>query len=212
MLKKTFSECHRCGQPVPALANVFFKQYNSGIFMTEQNRGARDIGNIPPECVPFGLLTSREQEVLQHISDGHSLREIAGLLDSSESTVTIHRHNIGLIGETRTTSWVKYSSPGQGRHAVIALIQDGITQGYLKHTLPEEPIKPLTPREEEMLELFLQGKSNSKIARESNLAEGTVMKLVSDIRAKLHTYNIYDTVARATYLRVHGMWPSVVDG
>ena len=49
----------------------------------------------------------------------------------------------------------------------------------------EPPIEPLTPREEDVLELLADGLSNREIATRLHLTEGTVRNYVSTIIAKL---------------------------
>jgi DNA-binding NarL/FixJ family response regulator len=46
------------------------------------------------ECPVFHLLTEREREVLQLISEGQSTKEIAARLDVSVKTIETHRRNI----------------------------------------------------------------------------------------------------------------------
>ena len=55
-------------------------------------------------------LTPREREVLQHICDGKSNREIAALLDLSVNTVSVHRANImGALGVHNAAELVAYA-------------------------------------------------------------------------------------------------------
>lgn len=50
---------------------------------------------------------------------------------------------------------------------------------------PETPHEPLTPRQQEVLELIADGLSNREIARRLYLSEGTVKNTVSEIYARL---------------------------
>ena len=55
-------------------------------------------------------LTPREREVLEHICDGKSNREIAALLDLSVNTVSVHRANImGALGVHNAAELVAYA-------------------------------------------------------------------------------------------------------
>ena len=53
-------------------------------------------------------------------------------------------------------------------------------------TATPSPVDPLTDKEERILDLLAQGKSNKQIAAEIFLAEGTVKNYVSRIMDKLH--------------------------
>ena len=48
----------------------------------------------PKESAPFDVLTDREREVLQLISEGHTTKQIAGQLHVSGKTVSTHREHI----------------------------------------------------------------------------------------------------------------------
>lgn len=55
-------------------------------------------------------LTARELEILQHIVDGKSNKEIAGLLNLSANTVAVHRANImDALGIHKTAELVVYA-------------------------------------------------------------------------------------------------------
>ena len=55
-------------------------------------------------------LTQREKQVLQHIVQGRSNREIAGLLGLSVNTVSVHRANLmQALGIHRTADLVVYA-------------------------------------------------------------------------------------------------------
>lgn len=58
----------------------------------------------------FDKLTQREREVLQHIVQGRSNKEIAGLLGLSVNTVAVHRANLmQALGIHRTADLVVYA-------------------------------------------------------------------------------------------------------
>lgn len=46
------------------------------------------------EDTPKAILTERELEIIGHIRNGHSSKEIAGVLFITQKTVEVHRHNI----------------------------------------------------------------------------------------------------------------------
>jgi len=58
----------------------------------------------------FSELTPRERQVLQLIAQGHSNKEIAGLLDVSVNTVSVHRANLmNTLDIHRTAELVLYA-------------------------------------------------------------------------------------------------------
>ena len=58
----------------------------------------------------FNELTPRERQVLQLIAQGHSNKEIAGLLDLSVNTVSVHRANLmNTLDIHRTAELVLYA-------------------------------------------------------------------------------------------------------
>jgi len=58
----------------------------------------------------FGELTPRERQVLQLIAQGHSNKEIAGLLDVSVNTISVHRANMmNTLDIHRTAELVLYA-------------------------------------------------------------------------------------------------------
>ncbi len=166
--------------------------------MLETYRRQKNIKDVPHKCIPFRLLTKREQEVLQYTADGCSLEEIRRLMGISTKRVEAIRYQIGVIAITTEGAYY----PNQARITILALIQDGITHGYLTHIPPEQPVQSLTPREIEIVGLVSQGKLQSEIAKEIYVSPKTVNGHMEHIYEKLHTRNFYQTVARFTYLRV----------
>jgi DNA-binding NarL/FixJ family response regulator len=66
---------------------------------------------------------------------------------------------------------------------------------WLMHAAKPEP-DPLTPREQEMLALLAEGKSNLQIARDLHLTENTVKFHLRNIYAKLGVANRTEAAAR----------------
>jgi DNA-binding NarL/FixJ family response regulator len=65
---------------------------------------------------PFSLLSSREREVLHHIADGLSAKEIGTVLSISTKTVETHRTNLmRKLGVRKATELVRYAV----RHGLI---------------------------------------------------------------------------------------------
>ena len=136
-----------------------------------------------------------------------SREEIGQLMGISTRTIDIFRHQIGGIALRGANGYYLIGYPNQTAITLAALIQDGITYGYLTHKLPDEPIQPLSKRETEVVDKVLQGKTYTEIASEDCYAESTISSHMSNVHKKLHTKYYYQAVARVTYLRVHRMWP-----
>jgi DNA-binding CsgD family transcriptional regulator len=167
-----------------------------------------DINVVRPECVPAHLVTPREMEVVQCLADGYLHREIGQLMGIAVKTVEKHGRDIRLIGMSKYENAMKDEYPHQKRITILSLIQDGIVNGYLTHKPPEEPIIPLSLREDEVLGLVSQGMTYGEIAQNLWLSVKTIQAYMEHIGIKLGTRNYYHTVARATYLKLHGMWPT----
>ena len=166
------------------------------------------IESIPPECAPYYLLTPRERQVLQHTADGLTSAETAREMGISPKTVEKFKGQIGHIGTSnRMVSWYEGNI---FRQVLLALIQDGIENGYVQHNLEETKIRPLSPREDEMLDEISQGLSSEEIAKSKWITINTVVTHMGHVNSKLGTKNFYHSVARRTYLKLHGQW-KVVD-
>jgi DNA-binding NarL/FixJ family response regulator len=64
----------------------------------------------PSSDIAFNELTPRERQVLQLIAQGHSNKEIAGLLEVSVNTVSVHRANLmNRLDIHRTAELVLYA-------------------------------------------------------------------------------------------------------
>lgn len=161
-----------------------------------------------PRCVPFLMLSCRERETLQLAANGLTADEIGNRLGISGRTVDFYRKTIGKIGMEGYKGTINNDYNNQSYITVIAMIQDGVASGCLRHDLPEgySPI-PLTPRENEILEMSLQGKTIGKTSRELRIARGTVEVHRSHIHEKLKTENMYHLAARVTFLKREGIWP-----
>jgi DNA-binding NarL/FixJ family response regulator len=58
----------------------------------------------PPPTEPPRNLTARQREVLQLLAEGHSMKEIASLLDISARTVAFHKYQMMLQLQVKTTA------------------------------------------------------------------------------------------------------------
>ena len=177
--------------------------------MTETAPVYQSIDAAPSQCVPFHMLSSRQREVLQYTSDGLTTSQIAKLMIVSVDTAKRHKRNIAHIGINGASSvQLPNEYDDQTYLTVLALIQDGILNGYLTHDLPEKPVKPLTDREHEVVELVAQGKSDGEIAQQLYIETGSVKSHLNNIRKKLHAKNKLHAVARSTYLTTYNLWPT----
>lgn len=145
--------------------------------------------------VSLQALTPRERQVLQSTADGLTNNESAQRLGISRKTVETHLGHIGAKGY-----------PANLRETITGLIRDGITSGALTHQLAEVPIQPLTTRENQVLELLLQGKKGREIGEDVYYSKTRVGKILADVRRKLYTKDNLHTIARVAYLKAHNMW------
>ena len=172
--------------------------------MKEAKDRPRPIESIPPECVPYYLLTPRERQVVQHIADGLSNSETAGVMGISISTVEMFKLKIGHIGTANTG--ISWHEGRFCRTVVLALIQDGVGNGYIHHSLGETRIRPPSPREDEILDAVSQGLTYEEIANDKVISIKTVEAHMKHVNSKLGTRNFFHAVARRTYLMLHGQW------
>lgn len=122
-----------------------------------------------------------------------------------------------------------YLLKGSSLEAVVAAIhavQRGESQldpaiarkvlNAFRHTAPkaeppaeqELPLKPLTEREREILELIAQGFSNKEIAARLCLTGGTIRNHSSKIFTKLHAYDRTQAVIKAARRGIVKLWSS----
>jgi|SRR3989344_1327878 len=170
--------------------------------MKESKRGS--IGSISPECVPYCLLTPRERQVLQHTADGLSNAETAREMGISRKTVDAFKGRIGRIGTPNRE--VYWHEGNIARPVLLALIQDGIENGYIHHSHGETRIRPLSSREDKVLDELSQGLSREEIAKSKRISTKTVNTHMAHVMMKLGVKNFYHAVARKTYLKLHGQW------
>lgn len=84
------------------------KSYYSPAIFEEQNAIKSVPGSLP--VVPVVSLTSREKEILTHIAQGYTNKEIAQKLVVSHKTVDTHRTNLmKKLGVHNVTGLVKYA-------------------------------------------------------------------------------------------------------
>ncbi len=158
-------------------------------------------------CAPFRFLTLRERQILQRLASGLTQRQAGDDIGLSVKTVERHVAQMGNLGvNTRLTGYMEVFTPAQSRATILALIQDGITHGYLKHAPVSEPAQALTPNQYEIVHLTMQGFSNKEIAEKLHIGLSTVEKQLETTFKKLRVTDRYMLSARITYLQLSGEW------
>jgi serine/threonine-protein kinase PknK len=101
---------------------------------------------------------------------------------------------VGLLSEGRGVGYLLKSRVTQVGEFLEALeriaaggsvIDPGLVQELVAARRLEDPLRDLTPREREVLQLMAEGRSNAGIARQLWVSEGTVHKHVRSILSKL---------------------------
>ncbi len=133
-------------------------------------------------CLP-GSFASQVVAHLRTLGKEHESRLWNELVEDEVQTE-------GEARETYHTSTVAYSIPRRpSMHRVLALPKTA------QHTILEHPTstatlaRPLTDREQEILDLMRKGQKNREIATTLCIAESTVHKHVQNIFEKLHARN-----------------------
>lgn len=162
--------------------------------------------NVDSRCVPFQMLTGRQQQTLQGLADGLSHRQLGEKLGISTKTIDINIKNIGRIGIDGDNPGICNDYPYQTRLTLTSLIKDGIIQGYLSHELPEGPMPALNLNEACVAELLSFGLTNKQIARALYFNEKTIEFHKHSVQEKLQTTSTYHIIARTTYMKLSGKW------
>jgi len=117
-----------------------------------------------------GALTDREMEIISLLSTGHSVPEIAELLDIGARTVENHKRRI-------------YAKLGVGSssHAIGRATALGLSEPVLHRQEPRAEIPELTAREHEILRSIARGDT----VRQTGRALGIAGKTVENIQARL---------------------------
>lgn len=83
----------------------------------ERHRPTADEGGHRPRDAMHGVLTPRQRQVLQLVSEGRSLRQIAEQLNLSSKTVEFHKDRIkAVLGLDTTAQLIQYAV----RHGIVA--------------------------------------------------------------------------------------------
>jgi DNA-binding NarL/FixJ family response regulator len=107
--------------------------------------------------------------------------------------VEVHRA-VGLLSEGRGVGYLLKSRVTQVDDFLETLervadggsvIDPGLVQELVAARRVQDPLRDLTPREREVLQLMAEGRSNAGIARQLWVSEGTVHKHVRSILSKL---------------------------
>jgi serine/threonine protein kinase/FixJ family two-component response regulator len=138
-------------------------------------------------------LTPREEEILNCLGDEMSNRQIAEHLTISLNTVKWY------VRQIYSKLGVDNREEAVTRARSLGLLLPEEQGGPIRNNLPLAS-KPLTPREEEILSLIGQGKTNRQIAEELTVARNTVKWYVRQIYNKLGVNNREESADRAREL------------
>jgi two-component system nitrate/nitrite response regulator NarL len=145
---------------------------------------------------PHNYLSSRHAAAYAYRTPRRSSRRSANKALAHEATGNdLHRTQRSLSPDTRAESPGEidptgYSNPEEAATG-ISLGTDREAAGAPQEliSLPIPIIRPLTDREQEILDLMRKGLKNREIASELEIAESTVHKHVQNIFEKLHARN-----------------------
>ncbi|MGH3384265.1 MAG: response regulator [Nocardioidaceae bacterium] len=154
-----------------------------GVDGVEATRRLREVSDAPPVLV---LTTFEDEEILA----GALRAGAAGFLLKGVPAEDLQR---AVRAVARGDSWLDPSVTGR----VLSAYRDGPAPA-----LPGAEVGVLTPREREVLALIGAGLSNTEIAGELTLGEGTIKTHVGHIFAKLH---LRDRAAAVVFAFDHGL-------
>jgi DNA-binding NarL/FixJ family response regulator len=81
--------------------------------------------------------------------------------------------------------------------AMLTLLRPHLQQAFLEAERRRNPVPDLTPRHWDLLHLLAAGRTNTQIARQLGLAEGTVRTHLENIYARLDVSNRTAAIIRA---------------
>jgi DNA-binding CsgD family transcriptional regulator len=122
-----------------------------------------------------------------------------------------HEHNLSVhlpdpaagpsAGPWRTVRLDLFRGPGpdfsERDRALLVLLRPHLQQAYLDAEQRRHPVPRLTPRQNELLRLLAAGRTNSQIARQLGISEGTVRTHLENIYQKLGVSSRTAAVTRA---------------
>jgi DNA-binding CsgD family transcriptional regulator len=104
-------------------------------------------------------------------------------------------------GPWRTIRLILLRGPGpdfsERDRALLVLLRPHLHQAYLDAEQRRHPVPRLTPRQNELLRLVAAGRTNSQIARQLGISEGTVRTHLENIYQKLGVSSRTAAVTRA---------------
>ncbi len=102
-------------------------------------------------------------------------------------------------GRTVRLFFFRQSGPdfSERDRAVLTLLRPHIDQAYLNALRRRHPVLRLTPRQRDLLRLVAAGNTNTQIARQLGISEGTVRIHLQNIYAKLRVSSRTAAVTRA---------------
>jgi DNA-binding NarL/FixJ family response regulator len=169
-----------------------------------------ETATLADEHLPGDVVVAGDSELLLDLAP-HSLREgrpAMVVLSDDERPLT----QLRALASAGWAVLPRDASAAELQAAVLAVAQGLVVLGPLlaerlqnqraltTAALTEQPLEPLTPREQEVLELLSQGLPNKLIARRLQISEHTVKFHVSSLIAKLGAGSRTDAVSRAARL------------
>jgi DNA-binding CsgD family transcriptional regulator len=104
-------------------------------------------------------------------------------------------------GPQRTVRLYLFRGPGsdfsERDRAVLTLLRPHLSQAFLDTERQRNPVPELTPRQWDLLHLMAAGHTNTQIARQLGLSEGTVRTHLENIYGRLQVQNRTAAVIRA---------------
>ncbi|WEK03252.1 MAG: LuxR C-terminal-related transcriptional regulator [Candidatus Devosia phytovorans] len=135
-------------------------------------------------------LTGRQFEVLKLIRQEFTSEQISEALGISRRTAEVHRRAIHSIFGTRTPS---------------GAIVEGVRQGIISTNDVSSPIRALSPREIDIIELVAEDMNAAQVAQVLGLAVSTVYRHFERIHAATNTKSLPLAVLvalKAGYIRL----------
>lgn len=108
---------------------------------------------------------------------------------------------VGGTGPQRTVRLYLFRGPGsdfsERDRAILTLLRPHLLQAFVDNEHRRNPVPELTPRQWDLLRLMAAGHTNSQIARQLGLSEGTVRTHLENIYSRLQVQNRTAAVIRA---------------
>lgn len=104
----------------------------------------------------------------------------------------------GLVSRDADAAHIAAALRAASEHLVVIDPPLMASLAPIRNELATLPLEPLSPREQQVLELMAQGRPNKEIARQLGISEHTVKFHVNSIFARLHVSSRTEAVVQAT--------------